>query len=693
MMIIHSKNIMNSLLTTVMVTVTVLASFYHYCAGVFFMLGSIAGYFLSKLKNQIPEASATPPAFEYLPKKNLSHEVRTPLAAVVGTIGYLIENPDKDTVIESLEALTTSCLNLEAVVLDLLESSTGHDQQLFSHPAPTDISRLCSKLAHTIKDKGTEKGVQIKASISPNIPANGLLDRVRTYQLLHRVLVSVLHHLDDAHGEVSLSFLVAERQGTPNLNDLLVNLSAPSTTPEKLLPPSAMYFITRLLTSLDGTVTCTQHDTSALISVSIPFKNPLIQEKTEETEFCIDVASEVLIISDSPEISGQISSCLKILGYSRRVILDSDSFLSSSSRNLDPSLIITILDSTHQNFSSLLAITGSYPDSKKIFLADSLDDATRKLFIQNRLSPPLLLPLGVGDLQQKLLKPKLEKSRTVTTQSGLRILVVDDVRINRIVLAKHLEAVGHEVVTACNGEEALEVLSQAGHFSSGDGVDYEKCFNLVIMDIDMPILGGLAATEQIRSREQLLATTGQVRHVPIIAATADAVGNDYDKFIMAGMEWFLTKPVDPNRLLQLVEHFGGISTRRQSTTGEPNQHIQLNWLYEQFGGDEEAVLEIIEAFLDEIDSLWLSLFKGAIHGTCEKIRADAHALKGSLQNVGAHPAAEVARQVEAAAKAGKTSEARELIESLTSKIKSAKECAVKLHTERSTPKNATSLTV
>jgi HPt (histidine-containing phosphotransfer) domain-containing protein len=159
------------------------------------------------------------------------------------------------------------------------------------------------------------------------------------------------------------------------------------------------------------------------------------------------------------------------------------------------------------------------------------------------------------------------------------------------------------------------------------------------------------------------------------------------------MEWFLTKPVDPNRLLQLVEHYGGISTRRQSTTGEPNQHIQLNWLYEQFGGDEEAVLEIIEAFLDEIDSLWLSLFKGAIHGTCEKIRADAHALKGSLQNVGAHPAAEVARQVEAAAKAGKTSEARELIESLTSKIKSAKECAVKLHTERSTPKNATSLTV
>jgi two-component system sensor histidine kinase/response regulator len=688
-MVTFSKNIVIFLLASAITTVAVLVSLYHDYAGILFLMGSCAGYLFAKVRKGESPPAATPPSSEYLPKKHLNHEVRTPLAAVVGTIGYLVENPDKDTIIESLETLTTSCLNLEAVVLDLLESSTEHDPKLFSHPAPTDISRLCSKLAHTIKDKGTEKGIRITASISPDIPYNGLIDRVRTYQLLHRVLASVLHQLENTPGELSLSFLCTEEEENNPLYNLIVTLNAPNTTPGKLLSPSAMSFISRLLKALGATITSTQTTTGALITIFIPFKKVLAEDK----ELYADSFTEVLIVSDAPDISEHISSCLRILGYSRYAVLDSDSFLSSSLQSFDPSLLITVLDSTARNFTSLIANSESYPNSKNIFVTDSLDDVTRKHFTQNRLSPPLLLPLGIGDLQQKLLRPKFEKARAVTAKSGLRVLVVDDVRLNRIVLAKHLESAGHEVITACNGEEALDVLSRSGHFLPSSSIDVEKLFDMVIMDIDMPVLGGLAATELIRSREQLLANTGCVRHVPIIAATADAIENDYDKFIMAGMEWFLTKPVDPNRLLQLVEHFGGIATRRQPNTGEPNQEIKLHWLYEQFSGDEEAVAEIIEAFIDEIDSLWLSLFRGAVNGTTEDIRAHAHALKGSLQNVGAHSAAEVARQVEAAAKAGKTSEARELIESLVSKIKLAKESAVKLHSERNAPKSGTILTV
>lgn len=664
-------------------------SFYSPYIGVFFALGGCAGYYLARTQVSDSQAPAVHSPHEYLPKKHLNHEVRTPLAAVVGTIGYLVENQDKDTIIESLDTLTTSCLNLEAVVLDLLESSTDHDPKLFSHPAPTDISKLCSKLAHTIKDKGTEKGIQINVVIAPSIPQNGMLDRVRTYQILHRVLASVLHQLENTSGELSLAFSCTKEEQNPNQHHLVVDLRAPRNAPHGLISTSAMSFISRLLNALDGTISCTQNDSGPLITVSIPFKNPPAGER----DLNLDSSSEVLIISDIQEVSEHISTCLQILGYSRNVIISSDSFLSSPLQHLDPSLIISVLDSSHKNFTALISIPESYPNSKTIFVTDSLDDVTRKHCTQNRLTSPILLPFGIGDLQQRLLKPRFEKSRTVATKSGLRVLVVDDVRLNRIVLAKHLESGGHEVVTACNGEEALDVLSHSGHFLPDNRFDADTLFDIVIMDIDMPVLGGLAATEEIRSREQLLAATGHTRHVPIIAATADAVGNDYDKFIMAGMEWFLTKPVDPNRLLQLVEHFGGIATRKQPTTGEPNQEIKLHWLYEQFGGDDEAVAEIIEAFIEEIDSLWLSLFRGAVQGTNEDIRAHAHALKGSLQNVGAQSAAEVARQVEAAAKAGKTSEARELIESLVSKIKLAKECAVKLHSERNAPKSGTNLTV
>ena len=688
-MAISSRNIAIILSASVITTVSILVSLYNYSVVTLLIVGSCLGYFFALVQKRATRTSVPPPTYEYLPKKHLNHEVRTPLAAVVGTISYLVENPDKDTTIESLETLTASCLNLEAVVLDLLESSTEEEPKLFCHPAPTDISRLCSKLAQTIKDKGTEKGITVKATINPNIPCNGLLDRVRTYQLLHRVYVSVLHQLESRSEDLSLSFLCSDEEQNRNVHKLVVTLVAPQSAPERAISPHATSIISRLSKALDATVTCTQLNAGALISISIPFKILPAEEK----ELCVDSIGQVLIVSDVQEISEHISACLHTLGYSKRASLNSDAFLSSSLQKLDPSLIIIFLDSAHRNFSSLIAISESSPNSKTIYVTDSLDDVTRKHFTQNRLPSPLLIPMGLGDLQQRLLKPKFEKTRAAIQRSGLRVLVVDDVRLNRIVLAKHLESVGHEVVTTCNGEEALDALTKSGHFLPGNSFDKQKLFDIVIMDIDMPVMGGLAAAEQIRSREQILAATGHVRHVPIIAATADAVGNDYDKFIIAGMEWFITKPVDPNRLLQLVEHFGGIAAQRVTHAHELSQAINLNWLYEQFGGDEEAVAEIIEAFIDEIDSLWLSLFRGAVRGTNEDIRAHAHALKGSLQNVGAESAAEVAKQVEAAAKAGKTSEARELIESLVGKIKSTKECAVKLHAERTAPKDGPIITV
>jgi CheY-like chemotaxis protein len=117
----------------------------------------------------------------------------------------------------------------------------------------------------------------------------------------------------------------------------------------------------------------------------------------------------------------------------------------------------------------------------------------------------------------------------------LRILLAEDNVVNQLVATRILEKSGHSVVKACNGEEALTLLSQAA-------------FDAILMDVQMPVMDGLMATRKIRERE---ATTNS--HVPIIALTARAMQEDEPICIEAGMDAYLSKPLQPGELLQTLE--------------------------------------------------------------------------------------------------------------------------------------------
>jgi CheY-like chemotaxis protein len=116
----------------------------------------------------------------------------------------------------------------------------------------------------------------------------------------------------------------------------------------------------------------------------------------------------------------------------------------------------------------------------------------------------------------------------------LRLLLVEDNLINQKVACRMLEKVGHTVVVANNGKEALETL--AG-----------QAFDAVLMDVQMPEMDGLEATAAIRAAEQ---ESG--RHLPILALTAHALIGDRERFLQAGMDGYLAKPIQSAQLLQAL---------------------------------------------------------------------------------------------------------------------------------------------
>jgi len=132
-----------------------------------------------------------------------------------------------------------------------------------------------------------------------------------------------------------------------------------------------------------------------------------------------------------------------------------------------------------------------------------------------------------------------------TRQTGC-ILLVEDHPVNRLIARRMLEKRGHTVVVASNGREALDILEKAAWAG----------FDCALMDVQMPEMGGFECTTIIRAREQ-----GTRVHLPIIAMTAHAMSGDEARCVAVGMDAYLSKPIDPNALFDVVErHLQILST-------------------------------------------------------------------------------------------------------------------------------------
>ncbi len=130
--------------------------------------------------------------------------------------------------------------------------------------------------------------------------------------------------------------------------------------------------------------------------------------------------------------------------------------------------------------------------------------------------------------------PRLSPPPQSVPMEGVRILLAEDNPVNQKVAVRMLEKRGHQVTVASNGREALDMLER-------------EEFDLVLMDVQMPVMGGLEAAAAIREREK---STG--RHVPILAMTASALPSDQRKCMEAGMDAYLSKPVRSQELFDMV---------------------------------------------------------------------------------------------------------------------------------------------
>jgi len=219
----------------------------------------------------------------------------------------------------------------------------------------------------------------------------------------------------------------------------------------------------------------------------------------------------------------------------------------------------------------------------------------------------------------------------------LNILLAEDNRVNQLVASRILEKMGHAITVANNGAEALAQL--AAH-----------SFDLVLMDIQMPQMDGLTATKSLRLQE----TTTRF-HLPIIAMTAHAMKGDREHCLEAGMDGYVSKPINTRELevaISKVMNLPGTDAEGTNTevAMEPQSAKQVildfKQMLERLGGDEKLLHEVIEIFVDQAPRHMETLRSALAQGDAESVQKTAHSMKGELGYLGISEVTQKARELE-----------------------------------------------
>jgi len=269
---------------------------------------------------------------------------------------------------------------------------------------------------------------------------------------------------------------------------------------------------------------------------------------------------------------------------------------------------------------------------------------------QSELFDAIVASLGVS----VAVDDDVERPTEVQKHSvSLNVLLAEDSLVNQKLAIALLEKWGHQVTVASNGREAVEA------FAAGD-------FDVILMDVQMPEMDGLQATEAIRLHEHNLS-----EHIPIVAMTAHAMKGDEERCLAAGMDAYISKPIRAPLLFQkladLCETKGAAAESDSTLQGQPAEVVKpergpvVNWdeALQTVGGDRTLLKDILGAVLCECPTQ-IELFDGAVHNRDDKTaRRAAHTILGNFRMLSATDPMAVAHEVEQLAKEGRFDEISE----------------------------------
>ena len=248
-------------------------------------------------------------------------------------------------------------------------------------------------------------------------------------------------------------------------------------------------------------------------------------------------------------------------------------------------------------------------------------------------------------------------------------MLVEDYPTNQHVALKHLREAGYQVDLVEDGSKAVAIFQK-------------NKYDLILMDVQMPVMDGYRATRRIRELEKerrKVDGSGNLERIPIIATTANALKGDREKCLASGMDDYISKPLRRKLPMTTVEKwlFQGdsgdlFSEDKGSVTGKSatssSAPMDVERAIDEFEGDRAFLVEVLKGFVDNVTQQLAILNQAVRDNDAERVAKEAHAIKGGAANLTAKALADAAHMLEKTAKSGDLTNATIYLEKLEEEL-------------------------